>query len=128
MDVSWPLNLSWLKVCAAGQTSGCIGQDQLVYLVAVVIGVLVVAILARQSRAPPSMAFPITTTATASITRPTEHAPAQNTPLAQDYSLGERGSTPNLGLALDVEPGHRLVQDGRVAEERPGDRDPPALP
>ena len=66
-------------------------------------------ILARQSRAPPSMAFPITTTATASITRPTEHAPAQNTPLAQDYSLGERGSTPNLGLALDVEPGHRLV-------------------
>ena len=44
------MNLTWLRICGAGETSGCVGQDQLVYLVAVVFGVIVLAVLARQSR------------------------------------------------------------------------------
>jgi hypothetical protein len=42
--------INWLRVCGEGETANCIGLNQLVYLVAVIIGVVLVAVLARRSR------------------------------------------------------------------------------
>jgi hypothetical protein len=42
--------LDWLRVCAEGETANCVGQIQLIYLVAVIIGVVLVALVARRSR------------------------------------------------------------------------------
>lgn len=42
--------IKWLRVCGEGETADCIGLNQLVYLVAVIIGVVLVALLARRSR------------------------------------------------------------------------------
>ena len=44
------MKLDWLRVCAEGETADCIGLNQLVYLVAVIIGVVLVALVARRSR------------------------------------------------------------------------------
>lgn len=44
------MNFDWLKVCAEGQTTGCIPTIQVVYLVAVLVGVVLIAVLARRSR------------------------------------------------------------------------------
>jgi hypothetical protein len=44
------MKLDWLRVCAEGETANCIGQYQLIYLVAVIIGVVLVALVARRSR------------------------------------------------------------------------------
>ena len=41
------MNLSWLTICAEGQTEGCIPSIQLLYLVALVVGVVLLAIIAR---------------------------------------------------------------------------------
>ena len=41
---------SWPQVCAEGQTADCIATVQIVYLLAVVIGVVAIAYLARRSR------------------------------------------------------------------------------
>ncbi len=41
---------NWPQVCAEGQTSDCIATVQIVYLLAVVIGVIAIAYLARRSR------------------------------------------------------------------------------
>ncbi len=42
--------INWLRVCGEGETADCIGLNQLVYLVAVIIGVVLIALLARRSR------------------------------------------------------------------------------
>ena len=44
------MKLDWLRVCADGQTADCIGSNQLIYLVAVVIGIVLVALVAQRSR------------------------------------------------------------------------------
>jgi energy-coupling factor transport system substrate-specific component len=44
------MDLSWLTICAEGQTEGCIPTVQLVYLVALLVGVVLFAIIARRSR------------------------------------------------------------------------------
>jgi hypothetical protein len=44
------MKLDWLRVCAEGQTNDCVGSIQLIYLAAVVIGVVLIAILAQRSR------------------------------------------------------------------------------
>jgi hypothetical protein len=44
------MKLDWLRVCAEGETANCVGQIQLIYLVAVIIGVVLVALVARRSR------------------------------------------------------------------------------
>ena len=44
------MDLSWLTVCAEGQTEGCIPAIQLVYLLALVTGVFLLAIIAVRSR------------------------------------------------------------------------------
>ena len=44
------MDLSWLKVCAEGQTEGCIPTIQLLYLAALVVGVVLLAIIAVRSR------------------------------------------------------------------------------
>jgi hypothetical protein len=44
------MDLSWLQVCAEGQTEGCIPPIQLVYLAALVVGVVLLAIVAVRSR------------------------------------------------------------------------------
>jgi hypothetical protein len=44
------MKLDWLRVCGQGETSGCIDPNQLIYLVAVIIGVVLVALVARRSR------------------------------------------------------------------------------
>jgi energy-coupling factor transport system substrate-specific component len=44
------MDLSWLQVCAEGQTEGCIPTIQLVYLAALVVGVVLLAIIAVRSR------------------------------------------------------------------------------
>lgn len=44
------MKLDWLRVCAEGETANCVGQYQLIYLVAVIIGVVLVALVARRSR------------------------------------------------------------------------------
>ena len=43
-------SLSWLQVCGEGQTEGCIPTIQVIYLVAVIVGVVLVAIVGRRSR------------------------------------------------------------------------------
>ena len=40
----------WLTICAEGQTTPCIGVDQGIYLVGLVIGVVLLAFIARRSR------------------------------------------------------------------------------
>jgi len=44
------MDLSWLQVCAEGQTEGCIPTIQLVYLAALVVGVVLLAVIAVRSR------------------------------------------------------------------------------
>ncbi len=44
------MDLSWLQVCAEGQTEVCIPTIQLVYLAALVVGVVLLAIIAVRSR------------------------------------------------------------------------------
>jgi hypothetical protein len=44
------MNLSWLTICAEGQTTDCIQGVQLAYLLALVIGVAVLAVIAVRSR------------------------------------------------------------------------------
>ena len=43
-------SLSWLQVCGEGQTEDCIPTIQVTYLVAVIVGVVLVAIIGRRSR------------------------------------------------------------------------------
>ena len=40
----------WLTICAADQTEGCVQSIQLVYLVAVLVGTVLLAFIARRSR------------------------------------------------------------------------------
>lgn len=42
--------LDWLTICAPDQTEGCIQQVQVVYLVAVLVGTVLLGIIARRSR------------------------------------------------------------------------------
>lgn len=44
------MKLDWLRVCAEGETADCVGVNQLVYLVAVIVGVILIALVARRSR------------------------------------------------------------------------------
>ena len=44
------MNLNWLTMCAAGQTKDCLPQEQVIYLVALLIGVVVLAIIGRRAR------------------------------------------------------------------------------
>jgi energy-coupling factor transport system substrate-specific component len=44
------MNLSWLTICAEGQTENCIQGIQLAYLLALVVGVVVLGIIAVRSR------------------------------------------------------------------------------
>jgi hypothetical protein len=44
------VNLNWLTICATGQTTDCIQTEQLVYLVALLIGAVLFAVVARRSR------------------------------------------------------------------------------
>ena len=44
------MDLSWLRVCAEGQTTGCIPTIQLLYLAALLVGVVLLAIIAVRSR------------------------------------------------------------------------------
>jgi hypothetical protein len=44
------MKLDWLRVCGEGQTADCVGQIQLIYLIAVIVGVVLVALVARRSR------------------------------------------------------------------------------
>jgi energy-coupling factor transport system substrate-specific component len=44
------MNLDWLQVCAEGQTTPCVAPIQLAYLVALVIGAILLVIIARRSR------------------------------------------------------------------------------
>ena len=44
------MNFDWLQVCAEGQTTPCIQPIQLGYLVALVVGVVLFAVIARRSR------------------------------------------------------------------------------
>jgi hypothetical protein len=44
------MRLDWLRVCAEGETANCVGPVQLIYLVAVVVGIVLIALVARRSR------------------------------------------------------------------------------
>jgi len=44
------MNLNWLSICAEGQTADCIAPIQVAYLVALVIGAVLLAIIGRRSR------------------------------------------------------------------------------
>ena len=44
------MTLDWLKVCAEGQTDGCIPPIQLAYLVALVVGAVILILVARRTR------------------------------------------------------------------------------
>jgi hypothetical protein len=44
------VNLNWLTICAEGQTTDCISTVQVAYLVALVVGAVLFAIIARRSR------------------------------------------------------------------------------
>jgi energy-coupling factor transport system substrate-specific component len=44
------MNLDWLQVCAEGQTTPCVAPIQLAYLLALVIGAILLVIIARRSR------------------------------------------------------------------------------
>jgi energy-coupling factor transport system substrate-specific component len=43
-------SLSWLQICGEGQTENCIPTVQVVYLIAVIVGVVLVAVIGRRSR------------------------------------------------------------------------------
>jgi energy-coupling factor transport system substrate-specific component len=42
--------MQWLTICAEGQTADCVAPNQLIYLVAVLVGVVLVAYAARRAR------------------------------------------------------------------------------
>ena len=44
------MSLSWLTICAEGQTTDCIPQIQLAYLLGIVVAVVLLAIVAVRSR------------------------------------------------------------------------------
>ena len=44
------MNLDWLQVCADGQTTPCVAPIQLAYLVALIVGAILFAVIARRSR------------------------------------------------------------------------------
>ncbi|MFL5674860.1 MAG: hypothetical protein ACJ779_07630 [Chloroflexota bacterium] len=44
------MNFDWLKVCTEGQTTPCVAPIQLAYLVALLVGVVLFAVIARRSR------------------------------------------------------------------------------
>ncbi|MFL5778291.1 MAG: hypothetical protein ACJ761_05060 [Chloroflexota bacterium] len=44
------MDFDWLSVCAEGQTEGCIPAIQVVYLVALLVGIVAIAYVARRSR------------------------------------------------------------------------------
>ena len=44
------MNLDWLQVCAEGQTTPCVAPIQLAYLVALLVGAVLLAIIGRRSR------------------------------------------------------------------------------
>ncbi len=44
------MDLNWLTICAEGQTDGCIPTIQLLYLVALIAGAILFAVVARRSR------------------------------------------------------------------------------
>src|SRR4026209_1969735 len=44
------MNLNWLQVCAEGQTADCIAPIRLVYLVALLVGAVLLVIIARRAR------------------------------------------------------------------------------
>ncbi len=44
------MNLNWLTICAEGQTKDCISTTQVAYLIALVVGAVLFAIVARRSR------------------------------------------------------------------------------
>jgi hypothetical protein len=44
------MDFNWLTICAPDQAEGCVSQIQLVYLVALVVGVVLLAVMARRSR------------------------------------------------------------------------------
>ncbi len=44
------MNLSWLQICAEGQTADCVAPIQVAYLVALIIGAVLLAIIGRRSR------------------------------------------------------------------------------
>ncbi len=44
------MDLSWLTICAEGQTEGCIPSIQIAYLVAILIGVVLLFVIGRRSR------------------------------------------------------------------------------
>jgi hypothetical protein len=44
------MNLDWLTICAEGQTANCIPPDQVAYLAAIIVGVVILAIAAYRSR------------------------------------------------------------------------------
>ena len=43
-------SLSWLQVCGEGQTQNCVPAIQVIYLIAVIVGVVLIAIVGRRSR------------------------------------------------------------------------------
>jgi energy-coupling factor transport system substrate-specific component len=43
-------SLSWLQICGEGQTENCVPTIQVIYLVAVLVGVVLIAIIGRRSR------------------------------------------------------------------------------
>lgn len=44
------MNLDWLQVCADGQTTPCVAPIQVAYLVALIVGAILFAIIARRAR------------------------------------------------------------------------------
>ena len=44
------MNLDWLQVCAEGQTTPCVAPIQLAYLVALLVGAVLLVIIARRAR------------------------------------------------------------------------------
>ncbi len=44
------MNLDWLQVCAEGQTTPCVAPIQLAYLVALLVGAILLVIIARRAR------------------------------------------------------------------------------
>src|SRR5467141_2620540 len=44
------MNFDWLQVCADGQTTPCVAPVQVAYLIALLVGVVLFALVARRSR------------------------------------------------------------------------------
>jgi hypothetical protein len=44
------MDFNWLTICAAGQTTDCIPPIQVAYLVALLVGAILFAIIARRAR------------------------------------------------------------------------------